>query len=219
MQEKNNGSIIGYVINGILAVAVIILFILFFTKKTGDQSCNAPMQTHTVTLEDGTVVEQKLPLLPIAYIQGDSIYSAYKFFIDQTESLQAKYTKDMSDVQTRSIRLQQEYTQWQQDLRNNRYLTQAEAEQKGVSLQRREQELQNSAMQVEQNSQIQLQELSKQLLDSVNVAIDMLNADKQYQIIFLNEGKSTILYADQSYDLTDKVIELLNSRYTTEAKQ
>lgn len=218
MEGKDNKPVAIYVICGILAVAVIALFILVLggDKKAGRPG-PPPTQTQTITLEDGTVVEQEvpiIPMLPIAYIQTDSIYSSYRFFIDRTEIMQDKYSKTMTDLQSRERKIQQDVQQFEQDVQNNRYLTRQDMEQKQVSLQRRYEDLQKLAMQADQENQIQLQGLNQQLIDSINSAVDILNANKKYQMIFLNQGLSTILYADETYDLTEELLILLNSRYT-----
>ncbi len=218
MDGKSNTSVISYVISGILAVAVIVLFILFFTAKpSGGATGKPPMQTRTVTLEDGTVVEQEVaPLLPIAYIQVDSIFNQYGFFLDQNAALNDKYTSEMNTHQSTERRIQQDANKLQQDMQNNRYLTQSEVEQKSISLQRRFEDLQRQASQTEQDYMIKGQELNVQLVDSIKNAANVVNETNRYQLIFLNQGLSTILYADKSYDLTEEILTFLNSRYTAQ---
>lgn len=218
MEENNNKSTTNYIISGVLAVAVIVLFVLFFTQKPGGAPSTPPTQTHLITLDDGTVVEQELPLLPIAYIQSDSIYSTYKFFTDQSEALQSKYSSELTNLQSRERKIQEDYARLQQDAQNNRYLSREEQEQRLVSIERRMEELQRNKMQADQNTEYQVYSLKIQLADSIKNAIDILNTDKKYQMVFLNEGLSTILYAEDAYDLTQELLDLLNARYKPENK-
>ncbi|MDL2223316.1 OmpH family outer membrane protein [Bacteroidales bacterium OttesenSCG-928-M11] len=211
MEEKNK-PITNYIISGTLAVAIIVLYVLHFMSGPSDNQHQPPKKTQTVTLEDGTVVEQEFPMLPIAYVQSDSIYTSYKFFVDRSTEIQDKYQKSMSDLQSSDARIQQDYVKLGQEVQNNRYLTREDVEQREISIQRRYEELQKKARQVEQEYQGKVMDLNRELADSVQVAIEVLNSSKRFQFVFMNQGLSTILYAEDTYNITDELLDLLNSR-------
>jgi outer membrane protein len=45
------------------------------------------------------------------------------------------------------------------------------------------------------------------------VAMKAFNQPQKYQMIFTRSGNSNILYATESYDITQEVIDFLNARY------
>lgn len=215
MENKNKSQVTNYLVNGFLLIAVVVLFVIYFVEKRamGSSEVQGVKTTQSVTLEDGTVIEEEVAVLPIAYVQSDSIYKHYRFFIDQTDEMLKKYNSDMNNLKSRDKKIQQEYQKFVEDVNNNRYLYQDEIRQKQVSFERRMEELQEAAMKIEQNNQMKRVNLSVQLSDSIKNVIDILNADNRYQMIFLNEGLTTILYANKAYDITDELVEVLNSRY------
>ena len=96
---------------------------------------------------------------------------------------------------------------------------QAWAQQKGVELQKREQQLQYA----EQAMSQQLQQESGVEMDSVvsNVKkfIKSYGKEKGYAYIYGTGEAATILYAEDKYDITKDIIKLLNEKYNSTSKQ
>jgi outer membrane protein len=55
--------------------------------------------------------------------------------------------------------------------------------------------------------------------DSLRTCLKELNKTAKYQIILSNNGLDNVLLTGDGYDITQKVIELLNSRYKPEASK
>ena len=68
---------LNYIINGVLAVAVIVLYVLNFTSKNNKETASFE--------SSGSVVE--MATLPIAYVNTDSLLRAYNFAKDMDEAL------------------------------------------------------------------------------------------------------------------------------------
>lgn len=217
MEVKENKPITNYIISGVLAVALIVLYVIHFTSKPSGDHPVPPKKTQTITLEDGTVVEREFPMLPIAYVQSDSIYSSYSLFVDRSNELQEKYQKSMTDLQSTEARIQQDYVKLGQEVQNNRYLTREDVEQREVSIQRRYEDLQKKAVQIDQEYQAKVMDLNRELTDSVQAAVELLNTPKRFQLVFMNQGLSTILYAEDIYNVTDELLEILNAGYSPAA--
>ena len=103
---------INYVINGVLAVAVIILFVMQFSSKK--ESTVAPAFT---TEGDST------NLLPVAYVNVDSLLSNYNYSKDLNErilKMQEDYRLDMTQ---RSNALRTELNDFQRKYEANAFLT------------------------------------------------------------------------------------------------
>ena len=120
---------INYVINGVLAVAVIILFVMQFSSKK--ESTVAPAFT---TEGDST------NLLPVAYVNVDSLLSNYNYSKDLNErilKMQEDYRLDMTQ---RSNALRTELNDFQRKYEANAFLTTERAQQEGNRLQKKQEE-------------------------------------------------------------------------------
>ena len=83
------------------------------------------------------------------------------------------------------------------------------------------QEYQQLAERLTQELLLEQEKLNIQMEGTIKVRMVEYNRDKNYEIIFSNRTTSNILYAHDKYDITDDVVEFLNSKYgpATIAKQ
>ena len=186
---------INYVINGVLAVAVIILFVMQFSSKK--ESTVAPAFT---TEGDST------NLLPVAYVNVDSLLSNYN------------YSKDLNEriLKTqRSNALRTELNDFQRKYEANAFLTTERAQQEGNRLQKKQEELQNYAAKKEQELAAKQMELNGQLRDTIVAQLTTFNQTKGYQIIFSNTMGDNILLSNPAYDITAEFLEVLNKNYSS----
>jgi len=75
------------------------------------------------------------------------------------------------------------------------------------------QEYQQLAERLSQDFMLEQQKLNIQMEDTIKARLKEFNADRKYEIIFSNRTTSTILYADDKYDITNEVVEFLNRKY------
>jgi outer membrane protein len=191
-----------YIINGILGVAVIILFILYFTgKKSSDNP-------GTAMLPDSLSVQ-----LPIAYIEVDSLLSNYNYFKDLNNLLLDKKEKSTAQVNSRASQLEKEYMDFQMKAQNNAFITTERRQQEGERLARKEQELQEFAAKVQQELATEQMKMTSQMTDTIISSLKIFNESKKYQLIFSKQGTNPFFIANEAYDITSEVIKFLNNRY------
>ena len=190
---------INYVINGVLAVAVVILYIMQFSGKKESSV------TRTFASAGDTTA-----LLPIAYVNVDSLLLNYN------------YSKDLNEIilkkQENSRSLQGEMQDFQRKVENNAFLTRERAEQEQQRLLNKQQELQNLDNQLAQELMQEQQKLNEQLRDTVVSQLKAFNLGRGYQVVFSNTVGDNILLAGDSYDITGELLEYLNKNYSSPAK-
>jgi len=193
-----------YIVNGVLIVAVIVLFILYFTGKR--TNVNHPETTDLVT--DSASLH-----LPIAYIRTDSLLLKYKFSTDLNNALLKK-------VEDKKLAINQKADQWnravadfQQKAQMNAFISQERQSQVQDQLLRQKQDLDNFASQVEKELANEQMQVGQQITDTIISSLKLFNTPKKYQLILSSAGTDNILYADDSYDITNEFIEFLNARY------
>jgi len=198
-----------YIINGILIVAIIVLFILQFTgNKTNTKSPN----------NLGFVADSTGFHLPIAYINTDSLLSNYKFYLDLSDDLLKKQEDKSLDIKRRDDNLKKQIADFYQKAQNNIFITPERAQQEENRLLGLRQDLENYVAQISQEMSIEQAKMNKQLTDTITTALKDFNTPKKYEFILSNVGTDNILYADDSYDITVEATEFLNARYVPSKK-
>lgn len=186
-------------INVILVAAVAALFVIFFSKK-------APAATETLVTSTSEV-------MPVAYLNVDSLLANYTFAQEASEKLMSKQEDARVKMNTKLRTFQNEVADFQRKLENNAFLSRERAEKEQQRLTKKEQELQELEAKLTQDIMIENQKLNQQLADSLNNFLKEFNADGRYHVILSNTAKDNVLMANEQYDITNDVVNGLNARY------
>lgn len=200
---------INYVINGVLVVAVLVLFILHFSGKK-----NAVTSSETVM----TTSEESIAYLPVAYINMDSLLENYIFSIDLNESLTRKEENASASFNQQLRNFQSEVEGFELKVRTGAFATQLRAEQEQTRLERRREDLQALGEKLQMEIMEERQRLNEQLRDTVMTHLGTFNSTKSYQIIFCNTSSSLvspILLSEDAYNITTEFTDYLNKQWTT----
>lgn len=184
---------ISWVVNGILAVAIIVLYVLHFNSNSSPIKASAAAAGGT----------------KVAYFEIDSIQSNYEFFKEVKSALQVK---DMENAKQLTA-LKDAYIAKYQDLqKNGQYLSQAEVGSRQQELVQAEKNYTNKEQQLSQ----ELQEESFKRLQEVKKKIESFlaqyNKDKQFAYIF-SSNPDLMYYKDTAYDITADIVKGLNAEY------
>ena len=193
-----------YIINGILIVAIA-LFILNFTSCKQEKTKNSET---SALISDSTGLH-----LPIAFIRTDSLLPKYKFFNDLNDAYIKKAEDKRLDLNRRADKWTKDVTDYTQKAQMNAFLSQERQAQEQEKLYRQRDELDKLSNQVAQEMQVEQAKVFQQIQDTIIVALKEFNTPKKYELILSNAGTDNILYADDTYDITNAVLEFLNARY------
>lgn len=189
------------IIDSVLALAIIALFIVVFAIKphTTSVAPSAPVSTTEV--------------LPVAYLNIDSLLIHYTFAVEANDKLINKQEDAKLKLNTKARTLQSEMAEFQRKYDNNAFLSAERAQSEYQRLQKKQQDLQELEQKLTQEIMVENQSLNMQLSDSLSAFLSTFNADGRYHIIFSNTNKDNVLMSNVEYDITDQVIEGLNKRY------
>ena len=185
-------------VNVILVAAVATLFALYFSNKSNDS-------TPTETASQAEV-------MPVAYLNVDSLLTNYVFAQEASEKLMKKQEDARLKMNTKLRTFQNEVADFQRKLENNAFLSRERAEKEQQRLAKKEQELQELEAKLTQDIMMENQKLNLQLTDSLNNFLKEFNADGRFHIILSNTAKDNVLMANEQYDITEEVINGLNAR-------
>ena len=199
MKEK-----IHYLIEALLAIAVIILFVFQFSDNR--KSSNAGIAASESS--GGTMSE----FMPIAYVDIDSLMSNYTYSIDLNEQLTKKYENSQANMTERARKLQSEAADFQRKAETNAFLTQERAQSEYDRIMKKQEDLRAYEAQIAQEFNEETVRMSEELRNSIILQLREYNKDKKYQIVY-GKRNDNILYADNAYNITAEVIEYLNKHY------
>lgn len=199
---KNNNSF--YIVSGVLAAAIIALFILHFSSHpVGNGNANKSF----MAASDSCVS------LPVAYVRIDSLLINYNFAKDMNEALMRKEESARATLNQKERQLQTAAQEFQRKVQNNAFLNQERYNTEQQRILNMQQDYQQTAERLTQEFALEQQKLNIELEDTIKVRLKEYNANKGYQIIYSNTGSDNILFADDKYDITKEVIDYLNAKY------
>ncbi len=182
-----------WIFNGVLAVAVVVLYILHFS------SSNTPIKASAAG-GDGSKV---------AYFEIDSIQNSYEFFKEVKSSLQVK---DMENAKELTA-LKNAFAAKYQDLqKNGRSLSQAEIGSRQQELAQLEKNYTNKEQQLSQELQEESFRRLQDVKKKIEVFLEKYNKNKEFAYIF-SSNADLMYYKDTAYDITSDIIKGLNSEH------
>jgi outer membrane protein len=152
-------------------------------------------------------------VMPIAYLNVDSLLMTYTFALEANEKLLKKQEDARLKLNTKARTLQNEMADFQRKLENNAFLSRERAEKEQQRLLKKQQELQELEAKLTEEIMIENQKLNIQLADTVTNFLKEYNADGHFHIILSNTAKDNVLMAAEQYDITKEVVDALNTRY------
>jgi outer membrane protein len=194
-------------ISGVLAIAVIILFIMHFSGNKA-----APISGKNVTGNADSL------RLPIAYFYIDTLLINYNFAKDLNEQITRKQENARANLTQQMRNLETEINEFRYKAQNGAFLTQARAEQEQERLMRKQQDLQNLEQKLSQDLLEETQRMNEQLRDTIMLHLKDFNKDKKYQIIISSDATNPIFLAEDRYNITEEVVEYLNKRWSGKAE-
>lgn len=186
------------VLNVVLVAAVAALFVICFTAKKAETPA--------------VVVEGSAEVMPIAYLNVDSLLVNYVFAQDASERLMKKQEDARLKLNTKARTLQNEMADFQRKLENNAFLSRERAEKEQQRLLTKQQELQELEAKLTEDIMLENQKLNMQLADTLTNFLKEFNADGRFHVILSNSAKDNVLMAAEQYDITTQVIDGLNAR-------
>jgi len=198
MKEK-----IHYVIEAVLAVAVIILFVFQFSGNNKASDANA------VISGIGTSSGENMP---IAYIDVDTLISNYVYALDLNEQLSKRRENSQAILVERGRKYETEVIDYQRKMQTNTFLSQERAKSEEERILKMRDDLQRLEAQLEQEIVNEHSRMGLELRNSIILHLREYNKNKKYQVIYGKSGDN-ILYADDAYNITWEIIDFFNKSH------
>lgn len=188
------------ILNSVLAVAVVVLYVLYFTSRPGSSSSSQ---------SQGTVA----PAGSIVYIQIDSLMNQYDMFNDLKSELESKAQVIQDDLSKKGRAFERDYKDWEAKIQKG-LVTRAQAETQQQQLAMRQQELQNLSQQKQMEMAEEERVLVNKVMESLHTYLKVYNKEKNFSVIINSSATmNTVLQADSTLNITSDVVAGLNDEY------
>ncbi len=188
-------------INIILALAVLALFVLHFTG-IGSRGVSESASGASASTGDGKIV----------YVQIDSVLAKYDMATDLSAELEKSVESSDAEYSSKQSAYQKQVTDYQ-DKYNRGLLTRSEATTIEQELYTKQQELLQLQEELTNNLTEQQTVMNRKLIDAIMKYLNENSRQFNYTYVLGTSFGGNILYAHDSLDITESVIEGLNSAY------
>lgn len=196
-----------YILNGLMALALVLMFTQCADNKLNGSTNNAPAAVSGPAN------------MKIAYVEIDSLLTKYRFWNDLNEMMIKKEENIRTTLNEKAKDLDSEMREFQRKLENNGFASRERAEQENLRISQKQRDLQQLQEKLSNELQSENQKNSLQLRDSINSFLKIYNKDKGYSLIISNTGFDNLLYADPAFNITNEIVEGLNARYVPASKK
>lgn len=152
----------------------------------------------------------------LAYVRIDSLQSQYEYFEELALELIEEEKVLVEDLQRRQQTLQENIALYQQEAPK---MSARQREANEADLMR----VQQQYLQVEQAAQAQLvkkqQALTKMMREDMDKAIAVLKDELNLDFILLYEEGGQIIYANTDFDITERMVNMLNENRETPSEE
>lgn len=175
-------------------------------------SCGKEQPKSTTATTTSTTVKSEA----IVYVNSDSLLNNYEYFKDVKKVFQDKSKKAQSDLTAKGTAFQREVAQYQQNAANLSADQRASTEER---LARKQQELaaynQNAGNALANEEAIE----NEKLYNKVSEFLKGYAKTKGYKMVLTySKANPTVLFADESLDITKEVLVGLNDAYKKDKK-
>jgi outer membrane protein len=188
---------ISLILNGVLLVAVAILYYLHFSTPS----------------TESPVASTSSADLKFAYINSDSVLQNYEFFKVNRDRLDTKVKKLDQDLRNRAQSLQNDYQAYQRNVSN---LTIGQAKAIEEDLGKKQQNLEMYRQTLSQEMIGEEQKVTTELYEKVTKFLKKYGEENGLQVVLKFDPSSDLLYGGDSLDITRQVVDGLNQEFKAE---
>lgn len=191
------------ILNVVLLVAVLVLYFLHFSTQDNSQE-STPSDT-----------PDPMPL-SIAYINSDTLLENYEYSKVAADELENKKDELQAEYENRARGLQTEIQNFQRNAQN---MTIAQARAIEEDLTKKQQNLMRYQETLTQTLVQEEAKISNELYDKVAAYLRDYGIANNFQLVLTYQKGSGVLYANDSLDITRKVVDGLNDAYALEQQE
>ncbi|MDX2302477.1 MAG: OmpH family outer membrane protein [Microscillaceae bacterium] len=215
---------ISIAIQAVLSVAILVLYVLFFSQKSGSTTGNSALKSPEKTVVKAEKKKEKSSIPSssprFAYLNSDTLLAKYEFYQKIQKQIENRRSSFESSMRNSQSAFQNEVMSFQRSLQEGK-INEQTARQTEQNLMKKEQSLAQEGQNLENKLFEETKKLNKELHDRVTDFLRRFAEENDYQIIFsysANALSAGVMHADPSLEVTNEVVKGLNEEYKAEKK-
>ena len=189
------------VLNVVLFVAVIVLYVLYFS---GHKSLETAMNSKASGTADAT---------KIVYINTDTLLNNYQLAVELNEAFLKKQEDRRTELNIKAKAIDQEGAEFQRKLQNNGFISEARAMEARDQLLVKQENFRRLQQEMMDKASREQSELNKQLFDEITNFLKEYNKEKGFNIVLSTQLGGNVFYAEDGFDITKEIVDRLNANY------
>ena len=189
------------VLNVVLFVAVIVLYVLYFSAHKSPETA---MTSKVAGTADAT---------KIVYINTDTLLNNYQLAVELNEAFLKKQEERRTELNIKAKAIDQEGTEFQRKLQNNGFISEARAIEARDQLLVKQENFRRLQQEMMDKASREQSELNKQLFDEITNFLKEYNKEKGFSIVLSTQLGGNVLYAEDGFDITKEIVDRLNANY------
>lgn len=203
LEIKGRGQGAGiWIFNIVLMLGLIVLYILHFTGKK-EQAAQPGLTQLPAESNSG---------MRIAYIDSDSLMERYEMVPEMIASYEASTRGKESTLRQRQREFEQRVNDFQQRMQSGS-ISMEIAQITEQQLMKEQQELMELRDGLAEQLAKEEYEMNLKLWDIVSKFLEDYNRTRQFDLIFNYKHGTNLFLANQAFNITNEVVELLNQEY------
>jgi len=192
-------------LNIILAVAVAVLFYLFFSNKVNIGSAGQ---------KKGSTDSAASKIFRVAYFDMDSIEANFSLFKDMQKEVSKKEDSMQTVLNSARMALQSKYKKYQEQ---GATMTEAQVKNASEDLKQMDMDIKNNEANLNQSFQNFYMNKQQEVISQIKKYCLEFNKDGKYSFIISNEP-GLVYYKDTTYNITTELLKGLNALYDKQKK-
>jgi outer membrane protein len=212
---------ISLIINGVLAIAVAVLFYQVHSLKQNGVAENSNPSSTTDSVKAKVTINEVGPTnladAKMAFVNIDSINSRYLFIADYSKKMKAQAQSIQNQLESLTAAFQADYEAYQQSAQTG-IAPQSQIATMEEGLKRKEQEIKNKQLQL-QNLQYDEQDKVLELNEKLQQVIDKYNNGRFDYVFSYSETLPILVFKNKKLDISNDIITILNEEYNAKKKK
>lgn len=215
------------ILNVVLIIAVAYLYFVHFSGKKAAESATEPTTSTADTVVRQVPTDSLISSVPVVdltglptnntvYLNVDTLYNNYEYYKKVKADLERRGKKLTAEIESRGKALEAELQKYRA---KGETMTQEEYQMAQQDLMQKEQAIMQYRDEEAEKLAYEEQRLLENLNNTVLKFIKTNYKDKGYQFILGYTKGGTIMYANDSLDITKSVINGLNEEYNKKKKK
>jgi len=196
------------ILNIVLAVAVVALYVLYFTGIGSPKKKSAFEGLPAGSANGGSIF----------YVQIDSVLSNFDMATDLSGELQSKFQASETEFQAKQKAYQDDVNDYQYKAQRG-LITRSEAQAAEQELYAKQQNLAKLQQDLSQDLQEKQTVMNSQVINAIMEYLKQNSAQLNYKYVLGTSFGGNILYANDSLDITKNIITGLNANYQETKKK